>query len=79
MKYLNGDLFVTLTEMKSIKASNGKIYAKTIILPDQIDAKQMIEGIIHAYLRTEYLNARPNLKFATVMSVSIAVAPIYHK
>jgi len=73
VKYHKGNLIATLTDTKKINATSGKVYAKSHILPDVLDAKMMTEpqGKFSAYMKTEELKAKENLNFLTAMSVSI--------
>jgi len=72
MKYLSGNLVVLLTKTKGINAANGKVYAKSYVFPNVLDAKLMsdTQGKSSAYSKTEDLKATENLKFETAMSVS---------
>ena len=72
LKQASGNVLVALTETKRIKATHGRVYAKSYLLPHIFDPKLMseIQKKFSAALKTEHLKAKANLTFVTVMSVS---------
>ena len=79
MKYCSGNLLVSLTEAKGVKAIDGKVYAKSHLLPDTFGSSKMTESQegLKAYLKREDVNTSSCLKFATIMSVSCNRSMLY--